>query len=229
VAHPARPPSLDQPQAEDALRAEAKPKQEQLEDLLSEARRLGFLGPPPISEQLQRSLAFAELAGTSPRLAIDLGSGGGLPALVLASTWPASRWVLLESSQRRANWLAKAVAALGIAPRCQVLCMRAEEAGIGAFRHSADLVTARSFAPPGPTAECAAPLLRLGGRLLVSCPPGTGKERWPPEALRELGLVLEEVRSVPTPVGPATIARLSCQVLCGTPYPRRAAFKRPLF
>jgi 16S rRNA (guanine527-N7)-methyltransferase len=204
-----------------------------LEEVLGEARRRGFLGPAPVREQIQRSLAFAELAVASPELAIDLGSGGGIPALVLASIWPASRWVLVESNERRANWLTQALALLGLAGRCRVLCERAEGIGRdgvgGALKHSAQLVTARSFAPPGPTAECAAPLLRLGGQLLVSCPPGTGEERWPATSLGSLGLVLEEVRAVLTPAGPVTLARLACHSLCGNAFPRRAAFKRPLF
>ena len=42
-----------------------------------------------------------------------------------------------------------------------------------------DAVVARSFASPAVTAECAAPLLRLGGRLIVSEPPERGA-RWQP-------------------------------------------------
>ena len=55
----------------------------------------------------------------------------------------------------------------------------------GAF----DLVTARSFAPPAVTAECAVRFLDLGGLAIVSDPPGGGDvRRWPEGGLAQLGL-----------------------------------------
>ena len=48
-------------------------------------------------------------------------------------------------------------------------------------------MTARSFGPPAATAECAAPLLAVGGLLVVSEPPD-GPDRWPADALAALGL-----------------------------------------
>ena len=81
-----------------------------LQRLLSQARDLGFLGPGDVDDQITRSVAFAVAAGISPPagLATDLGSGGGLPALVLALVWPDSRWLLIDSNQRRTSWLREA-------------------------------------------------------------------------------------------------------------------------
>ena len=57
------------------------------------------------------------------------------------------------------------------------------------------LVVARAFGPPPLTAECATGFLGLGGRLVVSEPEHETATRWPPEALRRLGL---EMRSTGT-------------------------------
>lgn len=59
------------------------------------------------------------------------------------------------------------------------------------LREQMDSVVARSFGPPAVTAECATGFLRLGGRLVVSEPPGEEAGptvRWPEEKLDVLGL-----------------------------------------
>ncbi|MGD0045143.1 MAG: RsmG family class I SAM-dependent methyltransferase, partial [Isosphaeraceae bacterium] len=142
-----------------------------LEELLSEARDLGFLGPGPVAAQIDRSLAFARMVTAVPQFAIDLGSGGGLPGLVLALEWSSTRWTFIESNQRKAAWLERAVARSGTTKRVEVSCERAENLARSNLRASSDLVTARSFAAPAPTAECAAPFLKLGAPLLVAEPP----------------------------------------------------------
>ena len=45
----------------------------------NQARRFGFLGPGPVTAQMERSLAFAKMVTAAPQIAVDLGSGGGLP------------------------------------------------------------------------------------------------------------------------------------------------------
>lgn len=204
---------------------------EALTTTLAEARLLGFLGPGPVVDQIERALAFTALAGLAPELAVDLGTGGGVPGLVLAVAWPTSRWLLVDSNQRRCRWLESAVRHLDLGSRCDVVCERAEVVARGASRQGADLVTARSFAPPSPTAECAAPLLRLGGLLLAADPPEIDDMRWPPSGLAILGLVLDVSVRVGTPAGPASLSRLVSVSSCPELYPRRVGlpFKRPLF
>jgi 16S rRNA (guanine527-N7)-methyltransferase len=199
--------------------------------LLTEARDFGFLGPGPVDTQIARSLAFAEMVATVPQSAVDLGSGGGLPGLVLALAWPGTRWTLVESNQRKAEWLLGAVERLGIGRRVEVLRERAENVGHGTLRGSADLVTARSFAPPGPTAECAAPLLKPGSRLVVAEPPDGPSSRWPAEGLAKLGLVMEKTQVIATSAGPASLSCLMAASSCPPRYPRRVGvpLKRPLF
>lgn len=119
---------------------------------------------------------------------VDLGSGGGVPGLVLAVLWPETRCLLLESQQRRARFLETWSERLAPS-NCTVLRARAEEAGRDRrWREQADVVAARAFGPPAVTAECGAPFLRIGGRLLVSEPPEGEAGRWPTAELARLGL-----------------------------------------
>lgn len=195
-----------------------------LDEVLERSRRLGFLGPGPIEDQIAHARRFAQAYGSSaPMRALDLGSGGGLPGLVLALEWPSSSWWLLDAGERRAAFLEEAVADLGLNERATVLHGRAEVLGRSVSeRHSMDLVTARSFGPPAVTAECAAAFLAIGGLLIVSEPP-SDTERWSTEGLEELGLHARD-----------RVA--GCQVLsqfelCSDRYPRRVGIpkKRPIF
>jgi len=198
-----------------------------LERILTDAQRRGFLGPGPLRDHIQHSVAFAALVPQPPRTAVDLGSGGGVPGLVLARRWPDSAWILLEAGARRAAFLGRAVDELGLAGRVQVCHQRAEVAGHDPERRGrADLVVARSFGPPAVVAECGAPLLRVGGVLLVAEPPGGAPERWPADGLRRLGLVPDGAITAPR-----AIQRLRSVTPCPDSFPRRTGVpaKRPLF
>jgi 16S rRNA (guanine527-N7)-methyltransferase len=165
-------------------------------EVLERARDRGFLGPGEVSRHLDHSLGFAEVArsvlGAPPTRLADLGTGGGVPGLVLAVAWPETDIVLVESSVRRADALRADAEALGL-DRVRVLEGRAEEqAHDRECREQFDLVTARSFGPPPVTAEIAAGFVSVGGIVLVSEPPGphdrgTG-DRWPEAPLEGLGL-----------------------------------------
>ena len=106
---------------------------------------------------------------------------------------------LLEANGRRAAFLRRAVERLGMASRVSVLEERAEVCGRREdLRAGFDGVLARSFGRPAVAAECAAPLLKMDGWLIVSEPPraeveGDEETRWPAEPLRELGLERAEV------------------------------------
>ncbi len=155
----------------------------------------GYLTPVAASEGPAHSagfLGFQDLDLPGPpilddALAVDLGTGGGMPGLVLAVTTP-WRWLLVDRRDRRVAFLRWAVRQLGIEERVEVVLSDAADVGRGGFRGVASLVTARGFAPPGPTAECAAPLLAEHGVLVVSEPPVQSTARWPEAGLFSLGL-----------------------------------------
>jgi 16S rRNA (guanine527-N7)-methyltransferase len=170
----------------------------------------------------------AALRDRPPGRGVDLGSGGGVPGLVAASALPAWAWDLVEAGTRRAAFLRTALTRLDLTARARVLPVRAEDLGrdVG-HRGRADAVTARSFGPPAVTAECAAPLLRRGGVLLVSDPPGGGPPgRWEPAGLAALGLAV-----VARAAGPPALVTLAQERPCPARYPRRPGIpaKRPLW
>ncbi len=168
----------------------------ELEAVLSEARDLGFLGPGPVPPQILHARGFASATTRTPESFLDLGSGGGLPGLVLAGIWPGATGVLLDTMRRRADFLERACTTLGIADRISVVCARAEAAAHDpALRERFDLVTARSFGAPAVTAECAVAFLRPAGELVVSEPPEDVAGRWPVEPLVGLGLMVTRAAS----------------------------------
>jgi 16S rRNA (guanine527-N7)-methyltransferase len=163
-----------------------------LEPTFALARDLGFLGPGPVEPNIEHALGFVEVieaeAG-APRTVVDLGTGGGVPGLVLAACWLDAQVTLVESMSRRAAFLREAASACGWGSRVAVVQQRAEEAARNPeFRESADVATARSFAEPAVTAEIGAAFVRVGGILVVSEPPEPDATRWPEEPLRALSL-----------------------------------------
>jgi 16S rRNA (guanine527-N7)-methyltransferase len=155
---------------------------------------------------------------------MDIGSGGGVPGVVLAVLLPRLRWVFLDAMAKRCAFLREVVEELGLAQRVDVAEGRAEELGrLDDYRSMFDVVTARSFGAPSVLAECAAPFLKLGGCIVVSEPPST-EDRWPIAGLDLLGLRRQ--------VGEDdSVAILELHRRLDDRFPRRVGMpaKRPLF
>lgn len=126
----------------------------------------GLLGPREASRLWERHLlncaGLSELVEDG-EVVLDLGSGAGLPGLVLAVQRPDVQVVLVESLQRRAAFLSEAVATLGLR-NTVVRRARAEDLHGQVL---VDVVTARAVAPVERLAGWALPLLHPGGRLLA--------------------------------------------------------------
>lgn len=163
----------------------------ELDATLEEARALGFLGPSPVAAHRRHADAF--LGALRPASTVlDLGSGGGVPGLVLADHLPQTQVVLLDGRERSTDFLQRAIRRLGWTARVTVLAGRAEVlAHETSLRSSFDAVVARGFGPPAATAECGAGFLRVGGQLVVSEPPQPDDGRWPAAKVLELGLALD--------------------------------------
>ncbi|MGH9021059.1 MAG: RsmG family class I SAM-dependent methyltransferase [Acidimicrobiales bacterium] len=202
-----------------------------LEETLGGSRARGFLGPGPLEPQILHAKGFAAVweadHDAPPSSYLDLGTGGGLPGLVLAERW-ACEVVLLDSMAKRVAYLEESLGKPGAAPGVEVVLGRAEVvARNDDFAGRFELVTARSFGSPAVTAECAARFLRLHGWLVVSEPPTSeGDSRWPEAGLERLGLAL----------GPRVSSGATYQVVrkvAATPdeFPRGVGrpSKRPLF
>jgi 16S rRNA (guanine527-N7)-methyltransferase len=113
----------------------------------------------------------------APDRALDLGSGGGVPAIVLAIARPAIHWTLVDAARRKADALERFRAELGLG-NVSVVAERAEVLGRDPSRREAfDLVTARACASLPVLLEYALPLLRIGGRAIAWKGPMADAER----------------------------------------------------
>lgn len=111
--------------------------------------------------------ALPEIDAAQPARALDLGTGGGVPGLVLALARPRVRWTLIDSVGKKAEAVRGFATALG-ASNVTVVAARAEELGRDPqHRETHDLVTARACAPLPVLVEYALPLLRIGGALVA--------------------------------------------------------------
>jgi 16S rRNA (guanine527-N7)-methyltransferase len=127
----------------------------------------GVVGPREVPRLWDRHLlncaVIAELIDPGCETLIDIGSGAGLPGIVLALVLPEVRVTLVEPLERRVRFLEQAVSELEL-PNVAVRRGRAEELA-GALR--GDVVTARAVAPLSRLAPLAAGLTRRGGLVLA--------------------------------------------------------------
>ena len=127
----------------------------------------GLIGPREAPRLWERHLlncaVVSELIFPSATV-IDVGSGAGLPGIVLAVARPDISVILVEPLARRTAFLDEAVSALGLSSQVEVKRGRAEEF-VG--RLYADFVTARAVAPLDRLAGWCLPLAQTGGRMLA--------------------------------------------------------------
>ena len=200
--------------------------------MLANARAVGFLGPGPVEPQLLHADGFAQVAeaalGGEPREFVDLGTGGGVPGLVLAIRWPAAGAVLVEANGRRAEGLRAAISRLDLGGRVKVLETRAEAAAqLPGYRERFALATARGFAGPAATAEIAAGFVSVDGALVVSEPPVPEEGRWPEAGLDRLGF--GPARPEQAPGGRFVVIPKVAPAPAGVPRATGRPTKRPLW
>ncbi|MBT0993495.1 16S rRNA (guanine(527)-N(7))-methyltransferase RsmG [Cellulomonas sp. DKR-3] len=144
----------------------AWPTVEAFHRLLTEQGVLrGLIGPREVSRLWERHLLNS--AAVVPYLpengtVVDLGSGAGLPGVVVAAMLPRAHVILLEPMERRTDWLTEVVERLELA-HVTVRRGRAQEA----LELQADVVTTRAVASLEKLYAWAVPLIRPGGRLVA--------------------------------------------------------------
>jgi 16S rRNA (guanine527-N7)-methyltransferase len=130
----------------------------------------GLIGPREVPRLWERHLlncaVLGEVLPASAKV-IDVGSGAGLPGLVLALARPDLRITLLEPLERRVTFLNEVVGDLGLDGQVGVTRGRAEDRGVRHELGGADWVTARAVAPLDRLVRWSLPLLAPGGRLLA--------------------------------------------------------------
>ncbi|MFI5936111.1 16S rRNA (guanine(527)-N(7))-methyltransferase RsmG [Actinoplanes sp. NPDC051494] len=129
----------------------------------------GLIGPREAPRVWERHLincaVMSEMIPLGASL-IDVGSGAGLPGIVLAVARPDLTITLVEPLARRTAFLSEAVTALGLDSTVTVVRGRAEDF-VGGPPAPADVVTARAVAPLDRLAGWCLPLAAVGGRLLA--------------------------------------------------------------
>jgi 16S rRNA (guanine527-N7)-methyltransferase len=161
---------------------------------------------------------------------VDLGSGAGFPGVPLAVALPDADVTLVESQRRRCEFLERMCAAAGI-ENVRVAWTRAEAWTEGRSRQ--DVALARALASQPVVLEYAAPLLRVGGKLIDwRGRRSPEQERTADRAASTLGLRRLEVRRVVPFAGASDHHLHVFEKLQATPagFPRRPgiARKRPL-
>ncbi|MBM7470378.1 16S rRNA (guanine527-N7)-methyltransferase [Subtercola frigoramans] len=136
----------------------------------------------------------------------DIGSGAGLPGLVLAIARPDVSFVLIEPMERRVKWLNDQAAELGL-DNVSVVRARAQDVGLP---DALDQVTARAVSALSKLVPLCAPLVRRGGELVLM--KGAGAEREIEDAgkvIRKFGLrdVRVEVLGVGVLTDPTRVVR----------------------
>lgn len=213
----------------------------QLQAVLEAAQRQGFVGPTPVAVQIDHADAHGEIAGLGKLAArsrvLDLGSGGGIPGLVLAHRYRELRFTLLDRSARRCAFLVDAVSQLklndpsdhGAVRAFRVTVAHGDAAELAhhhSHRHAYACVLSRSFGAPAAAAECATGFLSVGGKLVVSEPPATPPSRWPSAELARLGLELTELTQRQPRVAVLTVTKQCDEAF---PRPWKQIVKRPLY
>ena len=167
--------------------------------------------------------ALPLIDAANPASAMDLGSGGGVPGLVLALARPKMAWTLVDSVRKKVDSLGAFTAALGLR-NVTLLAERAEVLGRGDHRASFDLVAARACAALPVLAEYTLPLTRVGGELLAWKGPMSEDEAVAgARAAAQLGGGTPEVLSSGIPaLGDHVFVRIRKEGATPDAYPRRA-------
>jgi len=218
------------------LDAQAQSKLAVIGDLICSAgfNITGVTDPEEIERfHLLDSLSLLRLEPVlAARSIVDIGSGGGLPALILALALKDARITALESQRKKCAYIERAAAALDLT-NVTVCCRRAEDYGRASGREAHDAAVTRAVAALPVVAEYSLPLLRLGGVMVAMR--GAISDQECIQAQKALGILgadgLDAVRLDPFAEARDRWAYVATKVRA-TPerYPRRPGLptKRPL-
>ena len=162
-------------------------------------------------------MASADLAGKN---LIDVGCGAGFPGVPLAIA-SGAKITLLDSLGKRMKWLETVLPTLGVEAEC--VTARAEEA-VATRRESYDFATSRAVARLNILLELTAPYVKVGGAVLAMKGALASEELSECEnAIRKLGLKLEEVKRYPIDGADHVVIVLRKVKPTPAQYPRRFA------
>jgi len=174
-----------------------------LVEALTMSQRLGMLGSRPVLEVIDQATAFVAALGRLPpgALVVDLGSGGGVPGLVIAWLRPDLEVVLVDRRATRVDHLLRLIRRLGLDDRVSALASDAA-AAVRSLSRPPEALVARGFGAPEALLSTVARAMAVGSILVVSEPPPTAADRWVDELLAAYELVRD-----PSPDDRAAILR----------------------
>lgn len=162
---------------------------EGLVQILTEAKRIGTIGSASCADVIRHSAYFADALPADVDRVLDLGSGAGVPGLIVAVLRPQLRVTLVDRRAKCTDTLHRAVSILGLGERVEVCCDDAEHMSrLPHWHRSFDAAMSRGFGPPLPTLALSALFVRLGGVVVVSEPPADMPDRWQGIDLARMGL-----------------------------------------
>jgi len=167
--------------------------EQRLSRLLERAQSEGALGAWPITDVVAHARDFVAALPLEAVKVLDLGSGAGVPGLVIALDRPLARLTLVDRRAKRVDALRRAITAMDWTSRVQAVEADADSlATQPVWAGSQDAVVARGFGPPDLTLEIAARLARPGGWIIISEPPADQPSRWDPTLLTRCGVSAPE-------------------------------------
>ncbi len=201
--------SLDQPALRSLLGSHYEAVARFADMLADQGETRGLIGPRELERLWERHIlnSAAVVPFLGPGRIVDVGSGAGLPGIVIAAMLPDREVVLVEPMERRVAWLEEAAAAVGL-DNVTVKRGRAEEVA-GVLK--ADALTARAVASIDKLVKWCLPLLSETGHMALL------KGRTAAEEIERAKYVLRkarlsaEVLTAPTLVGlePTTVVRIT--------------------
>ena len=168
--------------------------------------------------------ALAALTDLEGRSLIDVGSGAGFPGLPLKILVPSLEVTLLDSLNKRVDWLNEVISALGLTGVRAIHARAEEQALVPGFRDHFDFAAARAVADLRLLCELCLPYVKPGGKFLAMKSTGSGRElEEAGRAIRVLGGGPAAVKDYPVPGAGVTHRLIVLEKRAPTPkgYPRR--------
>ena len=141
----------------------------ELEPVLLTAQKIGALSGAPIDQIISHALWFAKAIPSSAKRVIDLGSGAGVPGLIVAFDRPELELVLVDRRSGRTDSLTRSVLALNLGSRVSVKCSEIGDlVRDSKFFKQFDAAISRGLGPPLETLRLSRDLVKPGGVVIIS-------------------------------------------------------------
>ena len=165
----------------DQVPADAAEKLERYGQLLIEKNQVMNLTAITDPEQVAKlhmldCAALLNYADFKGKTLIDVGTGAGFPGLPLKILVPELEITLLDSLNKRVNWLNEVISDLGLSGITAIHARAEEQALVKGFRDSFDFVTARAVADLRLLGEICLPYAKVGGTFLSMKSVGSDEE-----------------------------------------------------